>query len=147
MGKKREPVVPRERSIEAAPGLRVSLRGGYSGEIAAVQETNVKVLLDEGTVLNVNFGDDVTVEGRTAPLEAPRPESERVVGALKAWRLERSRSDEVPAFVILHDATLEELAERGPRTLIELASISGIGPAKIENYGTELLTILDRERS
>ncbi|MES1246694.1 MAG: ATP-dependent DNA helicase UvrD2, partial [Actinomycetota bacterium] len=65
-----------------------------------------------------------------------------VFDALKAWRLERSKEDEVPAYVVFSNATLEEIASRRPATLAELASVSGVGPAKLERYGEEVLRVI-----
>jgi len=64
--------------------------------------------------------------------------------ALREWRLERAKADEVPAYVVFHNATLVEIAERKPRTLAELASVPGVGPAKLERYGEDLLAALAR---
>jgi DNA helicase-2/ATP-dependent DNA helicase PcrA len=64
------------------------------------------------------------------------------VQALKEWRLARAREDEVPAYVVFNDRTLAELVAREPRTLAELATVPGIGPAKLERYGAELLARL-----
>ncbi len=58
---------------------------------------------------------------------------------LKAWRREQARAQGVPAFVILHDRTLAEIARQKPRNLRVLASISGIGATKLERYGEELV--------
>ena len=54
----------------------------------------------------------------------------------------RAREDGVPAYVVLHDATLDELAARRPRSTGELAAIRGFGPTKLERYGDELLALL-----
>jgi len=62
--------------------------------------------------------------------------------ALKRWRLKRAKADEIPAYVVFHNATLAEIAERRPRTIAELASIPGVGPAKLERYGPEVLATL-----
>jgi DNA helicase-2/ATP-dependent DNA helicase PcrA len=62
--------------------------------------------------------------------------------ALKAWRLERARKDEVPAFVVFHDTTLEEIARRRPQELRELAKVSGVGPTKLERYGADVILAL-----
>ncbi len=62
--------------------------------------------------------------------------------ALKKWRLERAKSDEIPAYVVFHNSTLAEIAERRPQTIAELASVPGVGPAKLERYGRELLEAL-----
>jgi DNA helicase-2/ATP-dependent DNA helicase PcrA len=74
--------------------------------------------------------------------ERPVLEQTPAVQALREWRLARSRADEVPAFVVFSDRTLAELAARTPRTLAELAAVPGIGPAKLERYGPELLAQL-----
>ena len=75
--------------------------------------------------------------------EPERPSADDpTVKALKAWRLERARKDEVPAFVVFHDATLEEIARSRPRELWQLAKVSGVGPAKLERYGDEVLAVL-----
>jgi DNA helicase-2/ATP-dependent DNA helicase PcrA len=70
------------------------------------------------------------------------PADDPTVKALKAWRLERARKDEVPAFVVFHDSTLEEIARRRPRELWQLAKVSGVGPTKLERYGDEVLQAL-----
>jgi ATP-dependent DNA helicase RecQ len=62
--------------------------------------------------------------------------------ALRTWRAEFAREHGLPAYVILHDKTLHELATRRPASLQELSEISGIGQAKIERYGTTLLELL-----
>jgi superfamily II DNA helicase RecQ len=67
---------------------------------------------------------------------------EGLVERLRAWRLERSREDGVPAYVVLHDTTLRELAVARPGTAGELAGIKGLGPVKVERYGEELLAVI-----
>ena len=78
--------------------------------------------------------------GRQEAREAPEG-----FEALKSWRLERARADEVPAYVVFHNATLEEIASRRPSSLTELAGVPGVGPAKLERYGEEVLATLARE--
>ena len=58
---------------------------------------------------------------------------------LKEWRLAEARAQTVPAYVILHDRTLIEIARRRPSDLAALASIAGIGARKLERYGVALL--------
>jgi ATP-dependent DNA helicase RecQ len=58
---------------------------------------------------------------------------------LKAWRLGEARAQAVPAYVILHDSTLIEIARRQPPDLPALATIAGIGARKLERYGAALL--------
>jgi DNA helicase II / ATP-dependent DNA helicase PcrA len=84
---------------------------------------------------------------RAAAPSLPRAEKTNLpqspaVQALRAWRLARARADEVPAYVVFNDRTLAELVARTPRTLAELAAVPGIGPAKLERYGPELLAQL-----
>jgi len=62
--------------------------------------------------------------------------------ALRAWRTERARADAMPPYVIAHDSTLAAIAERRPTSLSELARVPGIGPAKLEKYGAEILAAL-----
>ncbi len=61
---------------------------------------------------------------------------------LKAWRLEEARTQGVPAYVILHDSTLAELAQRRPRGLADVAGVPGIGARKLERYGDALLVVI-----
>jgi ATP-dependent DNA helicase RecQ len=61
---------------------------------------------------------------------------------LKAWRLAEARTQSVPAFVILHDKTLAEIARQRPRTLAALGGVSGIGARKLERYGPALVAIV-----
>jgi DNA helicase II / ATP-dependent DNA helicase PcrA len=91
------------------------------------------------------FLDELGVRGAAPP--APRAATTALpqtpaVQALREWRLSRARADEVPAYVVFNDRTLAELVARTPRTMTELAAVPGIGPAKLERYGAELLAQL-----
>jgi DNA helicase-2/ATP-dependent DNA helicase PcrA len=61
---------------------------------------------------------------------------------LRRWRLERSRADGVPAYVVFHDATLAHIADRKPQSRLELLDVPGIGPAKLDRYGDEVLDVV-----
>jgi DNA helicase-2/ATP-dependent DNA helicase PcrA len=67
--------------------------------------------------------------------------------ALRTWRKETARSAGVPAFVILHDATLAAVAAARPSTHEELLTLPGLGPVKASRYGDELLDLVAREVS
>ncbi len=62
--------------------------------------------------------------------------------ALREWRLDKAREQGVPAYVILHDRTLRLIATLRPEDEESLAGISGLGAAKLEHYGEELLEVV-----
>ncbi len=61
--------------------------------------------------------------------------------ALRAKRLELAREQSVPPYVIFHDATLAEMLAARPRSLGELAGVSGVGARKLERYGEAFLAV------
>jgi ATP-dependent DNA helicase RecQ len=78
---------------------------------------------------------------RSAPGGLARHE-EPLFERLRAWRLEAARAHGVPAYVILHDATLREIARAQPESLQQLRVIPGMGAKKLEAYGAEILALL-----
>jgi ATP-dependent DNA helicase RecQ len=67
--------------------------------------------------------------------------------ALKAWRSEIARTRGVPAYVVLHDSTIDGIAASHPTTLGELRGIAGIGDKKLEHYGDELIALVKASRT
>ena len=63
---------------------------------------------------------------------------------LKAKRLEISKSQKVPPYVIFHDKTLVEMIKMQPKTAADMIDISGVGESKIEKYGAIFLEILQQ---
>ena len=78
---------------------------------------------------------------RTASNAAAENDSP-LVAMLRNWRAEKAREQGVPAYVILHDRTLRELAERRPDSPEGLLEVPGIGLAKAQRYGEDLLELL-----
>jgi ATP-dependent DNA helicase RecQ len=66
-----------------------------------------------------------------------------LVGALRAWRSEVARKHGVPAYVVLHDTTIEGIATSRPTTLEQLRGVPGIGDKKLEHYGDELIALVN----
>ena len=70
------------------------------------------------------------------------PAGDPVFDALRDWRLERSRTDGVPAYVVFDNKTLEAIAAHSPEDKGALAAVPGVGPAKLERYADEVLALL-----
>ncbi|MEW6637282.1 MAG: ATP-dependent DNA helicase RecQ [Actinomycetota bacterium] len=66
---------------------------------------------------------------------------------LRSWRGEQARRQQVPAYVILHNSHLEEIAARRPRTIHELGQIRGVGLRRAARYGEEILALVNGEPS
>jgi ATP-dependent DNA helicase RecQ len=66
---------------------------------------------------------------------------------LREWRREFARRQNVPAFLILTDATLSDVCAKRPRAMDELTGITGIGERKAQQYGMEILRALERFQS
>lgn len=62
--------------------------------------------------------------------------------ALKAKRMELAKEQNVPPYVIFHDATLIEILNQKPQDLTAMGLISGIGQAKLERYGEAFLEVI-----
>jgi ATP-dependent DNA helicase RecQ len=137
-------------SVGAPPSAR---RARAFGLLAAATDAQVKrwveVLVVAGALCEETTDDGfrVLVVGDTA--ELPRIGAPAVAAGdpgiaarLRAWRLERSRTDGVPAYVVLHDGTIDELAATRPTSSAELLGVRGFGPTKLERYGADVLAIV-----
>jgi ATP-dependent DNA helicase RecQ len=139
------------RGSMSAP--RSAQRSPHFGVLAAASQSDVKrwiQLLELAGVLESFESEDGFRLLRAVPdAELPRigageaaAPDERLFEELRAWRLERARSDEVPAYVVLHDATLRELAALKPSSHRDLAGVKGFGPAKLERYAADVLAVI-----
>ena len=96
------------------------------------------------------FLEELGVETRRRPVPlAARPAKEPVApadpelyDALAAWRKERAKAEEVPAYVVFHNSTLAAIAGARPQLAHELAEVPGVGPAKLERYGDDVLAVV-----
>ena len=66
--------------------------------------------------------------------------------ALRVLRSRLSQEAKVPPYVICHDRTLAELAQKRPATLNDLKNITGLGASKISRYGQAFLETLGLHR-
>jgi DNA helicase-2/ATP-dependent DNA helicase PcrA len=71
----------------------------------------------------------------------PGSVDEELFERLRSWRLERSKELKQPAFCVFTDATLTRIAEVRPQTTQELATIGGVGPAKLAAYAAQVLDL------
>jgi DNA helicase-2/ATP-dependent DNA helicase PcrA len=77
-----------------------------------------------------------------APIATAATPDDTLLEALRRWRRERAAADAVPAYVVAHDTTLAEIADVRPRSLPALRRVRGMGPAKLERYGAEILAVI-----
>ena len=77
-----------------------------------------------------------------APAPTHDPSADPLFAALRAWRSEQARAEAVPAYVVAHDQTLAAIADARPSTMPALRRVRGMGPAKLDKYGDEILRIV-----
>ena len=64
---------------------------------------------------------------------------------LKLWRRELAQKLNLPAYIIMHDRTLMDIVEMNPVDVEDLRNVRGIGPAKIERYGNQIIDIINKK--
>ena len=67
----------------------------------------------------------------------------KILDALKLWRSEKAREQNLPSYFIATNKELISVAKYKPAKIEELLDIKGFGKHKIENYGEEILEILE----
>lgn len=91
-----------------------------------------------------------TVRRAFASLSPTSPRAAEADGELREylreWRRRTAKEQGVPAFVVLHDTTLEEICRMMPTSIQELKTITGIGERKAELFGREILAAIQRYR-
>ncbi len=122
--------------------LTESARGVLKGETEVM-------LREEAAGARVRASRTKSRRGDLAPVSTGRnaAEDSTLRGALRAWRSEVARKRGVPAYVVLHDSTIDGIAASCPKTLTQLRDIPGIGDKKLEHYGHELIALVKAGRA
>jgi ATP-dependent DNA helicase RecQ len=137
-------------SVSAPPSARSSPAFGI---LAAASDADVRrwvtLLENAGSLVEKTTPEGYRVLEANRRVTPPRigtasadDVDEALFERLRSWRSDRARADAVPAYVVFPDATLRELAAVQPRSLAELAGIKGVGPAKLERYGDDVLALV-----
>ena len=84
-------------------------------------------------------------KSRSGKKRSVSAEHEQLWEQLRETRRQIASEQNVPAYVIFHDATLMEMVENKPQTLSAMAEISGVGAAKLEKYGEQFLKVINTD--
>ena len=76
------------------------------------------------------------------PTRSASSEDSTLFEALREWRAAMARRDQVPAYVISRNETLEEITRLRPKTEAELLVVRGIGPERLARYGDDILELV-----
>jgi ATP-dependent DNA helicase RecQ len=87
------------------------------------------------------------VPNASLPSSVPSFEETQLREYLREWRRQTAEEQRAPAYVVLHDTTLDEICRRGPQSIADLRQITGIGERKAEMFGQQVLDALIRFRA
>jgi ATP-dependent DNA helicase RecQ len=79
--------------------------------------------------------------------ENTSPIDERLRSDLREWRVNLAKEHHVPAYVILHDSTLDAICRQRPATMANLLDVPGIGERKAERFGARILALVAAART
>lgn len=99
-------------------------------------ETNIDKIAEKVSYVPFEWENDAE-EDNVATIDSQLAE------ALKNWRLEKSHSMNVPAYCVLTNKVLNEIATVKPKTPEQLGLISGVGLSKVSKFGEEILKIVE----
>ena len=66
-----------------------------------------------------------------------------IFNELRDWRNKQAREEGIPPYVICTNRQLADIAHRRPESLSKLATVEGLGKAKLGRYGAALLKIVE----
>ncbi|MFP3831635.1 HRDC domain-containing protein [Chryseobacterium sp. SIMBA_028] len=101
------------------------------------------ILYFEELKLTKNTVKEPKVVKYSAENDSLNTDEEKILDALKLWRSEKAREQNLPTYFIASNKELVSVAKYKPARKEELLDIKGFGKHKIENYGEEILEILE----
>lgn len=131
-------------TVIVVPGM-VLVDHGTEWRVVEVGPDDVLTESATGSRRRFGYGLRVRTTGRQQGSASPAAGLDRPVAALIYDELRRYRDlirDGKPAYTVFDDRTLVEIAERCPTDRAALAAVRGVGPAKLERYGEEVLAIV-----
>jgi ATP-dependent DNA helicase RecQ len=126
-------------------GLVVETQDGYP--VLSLNAASWEVLRDQRTVqiseaLPRAASKTRSASSPAAPSPAGTPGGSELFETLRALRKRLADAQGMPPYVIFHDATLREIAQRRPVTLGQFAGIRGVGEAKLARYGEDFVAVV-----
>jgi len=126
-------------------GLVVETQDGYP--VLSLNAASWEVLRDQRSVQIFEALPRAASKTRSASSPAASspavtPEGGELFEILRALRKRLADAQGMPPYVIFHDATLREIAQRRPVTLGQFAGIRGVGEAKLARYGEEFVAVV-----
>lgn len=119
--------------------LRITRRGV---DVAAGRRENSVELPQAGATAHASVASERSPDAAASASVALDGDGLALLDRLKQWRAARAAADDVPAYVIFHDATLRAIADARPSDSEALLGISGIGPRKVERYAADVLALV-----
>ena len=96
-------------------------------------------------------GEKVKMLVRKEKREKPRkedassnPDTAGLLKELKALRLTLAKEENMPAYIVFSNATLQDMAQKAPVTMVEFLDVSGVGKFKAERYGQRFITAIKK---
>jgi ATP-dependent DNA helicase RecQ len=131
-------------ALRSSPDIYRTLRLTSLGrDVMAGRTTELNLLVPSVTIKAPKGKRRERASKTTAGSPADAADAQ-LVEALRNWRREEAAERAVPAYVVLHDKTIQALASAKPQTRDALLEVPGLGPTKVERYGEALLTICVR---
>lgn len=131
--------------IEQLVGLGLLARDGAPYPVLRLTAAGTSLMKAGGTCDLFREVQPVRKRGRARATLVGELDQE-LFDALREVRLRLARERHVPPYVIVHDATLKEMAQRRPRTVDDLREIYGIGAKKAADFGDLFLDVIRTHR-
>jgi RecQ family ATP-dependent DNA helicase len=115
----------------------------FAGRLAPLAKKKAAKAVPAGPAKAIGAGVGSVGAHKAVPAEPAQlsAEGEALAGRIRVWRAAEAKRLRVPAYVVLHDRTVQALAEARPGNPRQLLEIDGIGPAKVERFGEAILEL------
>jgi ATP-dependent DNA helicase RecQ len=130
-------------ALRSSPDIYRTLRLTPLGRDVMAGRTTELNLLVPSVTIKAPKGKRRERGSKTVPGSPADAADAQLVDALRNWRREEAAERAVPAYVVLHDKTIQALASAKPQTREALLDVPGLGPTKVERYGEALLTVIN----
>ena len=131
------------RQLVARGLLKVDMEG--YGSLVLTERSRPVLRGEESVNLRLDKRTPRPARDRKSPREPVAPADATLWEALRDKRRSLAEAQGVPPYVIFHDASLTEMAQRKPQTLDEFAVITGVGEKKLARYGPAFLEVIQSD--